>query len=79
MLFTYVHQNCNKNDYKFYFRFVFTNFVQVSLEEEFLDIPKEIVVKLLGSEELRVGKSKSVLPTLGILESNWRRNLVSVI
>ena len=60
ILCTNVHQNCNKNDYNFHFRFVFTNFVQVSLEEEFLDIPKEIVVKLLGSEELRVGMWKKV-------------------
>jgi len=35
-------------------RYVFTNFVQVSLEEEFLDVPKEIIVKILSSEDLRV-------------------------
>ena len=38
----------------FNFRYVFTNFVQVSLEEEFLDVPKEIIVKILSSEDLRV-------------------------
>lgn len=41
-------------------KFVCTNFVQVSQEEEFTDLTKELILKLLASEDLRVDSEYQV-------------------
>ncbi len=41
-------------------RFVCTNFVTVCNEEEFTDLPKELVLKLLASEDLKVDSEYQV-------------------
>ena len=50
-----------KSDYEIEFsRYVCTNFVQVSVEEEFFDLPKDTILSLLASEDLRVDSEYQV-------------------
>ena len=66
----------NKNEIQFcnfYFelwflcRYVCTNFVQVSVEEEFFDLPKDTILSLLASEDLRVDSEYQVF----LAAMNW--------
>ena len=65
----------NKNDsilqlfFELWFlcRYVCTNFVQVSVEEEFFDLPKDTILSLLASEDLRVDSEYQVF----LAAMNW--------
>ena len=48
-------------------RYVCTNFVQVSVEEEFFDLPKDTILSLLASEDLRVDSEYQVF----LAAMNW--------
>ena len=44
------------------FAFICNNFVHVATEEEFVDIPKDILIQLLSSEQLHVDSEHQVRP-----------------